>query len=569
MAHIRCIVGKLRRKKEAYVQLEVAPVLTWQDPIGCQLEYNAATRLEIVPATAPPSKITHKNTHTYRSTPATGGESPLSWYVEISSVKIKLQLFPINEQTCLGLEKDGYNPYLELTLSARKRISSVVRHLNTKWGSSSVAIGQLVLFPYNTKLEQVTSCKRWTLNDSAITAWEVYVDVGSPSIFRLRYGWCSDLQHCMFDIPPKSSLLETRTDSEGVEIPSHQEEKLEESCETNKNQINVNEALHSDVNEQKTLDVPTGFVDNESTDVVRVHSSVLWDDNLTNLSIGGLLSEISMQGKINTSDPNSVNKSSMQPIGLISDISIGDLFSEASLMGKMGNPCMKLENESSLQPFFLASSDISIGGLLSEASLFSNKNKLDTQTMEAGHAQFQSPWNDSFTTLSIGGLLSEASLQDKAGGNPELKESKSSLQPNTPIPGSSDSLISAQLNAPLQIPKLSCDEPNLSILDAEETCHAFPVRKPQTDREATTSNERVSSGECSKGTSSKQFQFRMFDKMNNETGCPKDSSCRELKTSPLPHSLGALNEDSSRWPVRHQSGMYSHYQLHVEPKVLL
>lgn len=86
--------------------------------------------------------------------------------------------------------QDGYNPFLELTLSARKRISSVVRHLNTKWGSSSTVIGQFMLFPYNTKLEQLTSCRRWTSNDSAITAWEVYVDVGSPSIFRLRFEAC-------------------------------------------------------------------------------------------------------------------------------------------------------------------------------------------------------------------------------------------------------------------------------------------------------------------------------------------------------------------------------------------
>ncbi|KAI3461982.1 hypothetical protein Pfo_018645 [Paulownia fortunei] len=481
--------------------------------------------------------------------------------LQISSAKIKLQLFPINEQTCLGLEKDGYNPFLELTLSARKRISSVVRHLNTKWGSSSVVLGQLMLFPYSTELEQLASCRRWTSNDSAITAWEVYVDVGSPSIFRLRYGWYSNHQQGMFDIPPKSSLLEAHTDSEDrrrgcsrvLEIPNHQEEKIDKSCETIKNQINVNEALRSDVNEPKALDVPTDSVDDETTDVVTVQSSVPWDDNLTNLSIGGLLSEISLQGKFNGSDLNSVNKSGVQPIALISDISIGDLLSEASLLGKMRNPSMKPENESSLQPIFLASSDISIGGLLSEASLLSNKNMLDTRTMEAGHEQIQSPWNDNFTTLSIGGLLSEASLQAKAGGNPELKESKSSLQPNAPLSGSFDSLISAQLNAHSQLPKPSCHEPNLSILDAEETCHAFPIRKLQPSRDVTTSNARASFSRCSNGTSSKQFQFPKVAKKNNETVFPKDSSCQEPKMSPLSRSLGAFDEDRNLWPVSHQS----------------
>lgn len=86
----------------------------------------------------------------------------------------------------IGSLQDGHNPFLELTLSAQKRISSIVRHLNAKWSCSSTVTGQLMLIPYNTKLEQLVSCRRWTLNDSAFTAWEVYVDVGGPSIFRLR-----------------------------------------------------------------------------------------------------------------------------------------------------------------------------------------------------------------------------------------------------------------------------------------------------------------------------------------------------------------------------------------------
>ncbi|KAM1504039.1 hypothetical protein FF1_000206 [Malus domestica] len=34
--------------------------------------------------------------------------------------KIKLQLFPVNEATRIGLEKDGHHPYLELILRPRK-----------------------------------------------------------------------------------------------------------------------------------------------------------------------------------------------------------------------------------------------------------------------------------------------------------------------------------------------------------------------------------------------------------------------------------------------------------------
>ncbi|KAL6523730.1 hypothetical protein OROGR_017333 [Orobanche gracilis] len=749
--------------------------------------------------------------------------------LQILPGKVKLQLFPINEETRLGLEKDGHNPFLELTLSARKRISSVVRHLNTKWGSSSVVIGQLMLFPYSTMLEQLASCKRWTLNDSAITAWEVYVDVGSPSIFRLRYGWYSNFQHGMFDMPPKTSLLEPHRDSE-----DHKEEKPDESCLQIKDQTIVGEPLHSDVNDRKTLDSPTDFRefffvmtsknsekemdpgwshgklvddkhpgsgircnycskvtrggitrhkhhlagdnrdvakcikvpefvkqtfvehfamkkrvkesmesiphfdesvleeqeqdeenehgkrpvvnpsqqlskkskqlgqkmfelldrfiqrvgpddvvqdkyvvyavkvagplikvlrlvdgekkppmgyiyeaidrakeeigaafgnnedryieifniidnrwdcqlhrplhaagyylnpayyykngevekdaevkeglfscikrlsrdekeeveihnelvlytkalklfgismaikmrdtyapahwwsqygtsaptlqkfaikvlsltcsssgcernwsvfehDNEATDVVPAHTSVPWDDSLTNLSIGGLLSAIST----NRSDPDSANRFSTQPIGLMSDISIGHLLSEASLLGKISNPSTKLENNSSSQRIFLPSSDISIGGLLSEASLLSNKNKLD--------AQIQSLCYDDLTTLSIGGLFSEASLQGKAGGS-VLKEGKLSLELDTPVPGSSDSLVSTQIKQYFQMPKPSQGPNHLSILDGEETCHAFPVRKLQMNRDTSI-------------------------KMNNDTVFPKDFSCQQIKTSLLP-----------------------------------
>lgn len=206
---------------------------------------------------------------------------------------------------------------------------------------------------------------------------------------------------------------------------------------------------------------------------------------MTNLSIGGLLSEISLQGKINGSNPN---------------FSIGDLFSEASLMGKTNNP-IKLENESSLQPIFLTPSDVSIGGLFSEASLFSLKNKLDKQTMEAGQEQIQSPWDDTFTTLSIGGLLAEASLQAKAGGNPGPKESKSSLEPNACFSHAFGSFHSSQM------PKPSRHEPSFSILDAEETCQAFPIQKVQPGRNTTTSNAQVCSNGCSNGSNPKGSQF--------------------------------------------------------------
>ncbi|KAI9079685.1 hypothetical protein K1719_038306 [Acacia pycnantha] len=105
-------------------------------------------------------------------------------------VKLKLQLFPIDDCTRRVLERDNHNPYLELTLSTRKKISSIIDHLNRKWGNSSLAIGQLMLFPYNIQKENLASYQRWT-QESTVSAGDVYGMIGSPPIFRLRYGWFS------------------------------------------------------------------------------------------------------------------------------------------------------------------------------------------------------------------------------------------------------------------------------------------------------------------------------------------------------------------------------------------
>ncbi|KAI3520268.1 hypothetical protein L1887_09579 [Cichorium endivia] len=98
--------------------------------------------------------------------------------------KLKLQLFPINKSIRKALETDNHNPHLELTLSFRKKISSVLQHMNRKWGNCSIASGDLTLVPYDTRnLNQ-----KWT-RASVVTAGDVYIEVGSPSVFRLRYGW--------------------------------------------------------------------------------------------------------------------------------------------------------------------------------------------------------------------------------------------------------------------------------------------------------------------------------------------------------------------------------------------
>ncbi|XP_058111204.1 TSL-kinase interacting protein 1-like isoform X3 [Magnolia sinica] len=109
-------------------------------------------------------------------------------------MKLKLQLFPIDEATRKGLEKEEHNPHLELTLRAQKKISSVLKHLNSKWGSSNIASGELMLIPYNIQQENLANHRRWTLKDADISASDVYASIGSPAVFRLRYGWFSNLE---------------------------------------------------------------------------------------------------------------------------------------------------------------------------------------------------------------------------------------------------------------------------------------------------------------------------------------------------------------------------------------
>ncbi|KAG0483912.1 hypothetical protein HPP92_011996 [Vanilla planifolia] len=105
--------------------------------------------------------------------------------------KLKLQLFPMDEDTRRMLEKDAHNPFLELTLSARKRISSVLEHLNRKWGLNTRGSTELLLLPYSIQQRDIEKCQRWSIKDADFTAADVHAAVGNPSVFRLRYGWFS------------------------------------------------------------------------------------------------------------------------------------------------------------------------------------------------------------------------------------------------------------------------------------------------------------------------------------------------------------------------------------------
>ncbi|XP_050208153.1 TSL-kinase interacting protein 1 isoform X2 [Mercurialis annua] len=236
-------------------------------------------------------------------------KKPEKYPEQALSGKIKLQLFPFNEVTQMGLEKDGYHPYLELTLNARKKISSVLKHLNQKWGSSSIATKDPFLLPYNL-CQDLASC-RWTLNDISVSAGDVYAAIGRPSEFRLRYGWLSNCQNESSEVPSMSTSFETFLQPEG----------MQKVCRYNDESTRAKEKQTEETSKEFRPTFVGGATDcNDGKVHVGVGQSSLWDDSLTNISIGGLLSEASLQGQFGTYDPKSDGSNAgLHPSQLISD----------------------------------------------------------------------------------------------------------------------------------------------------------------------------------------------------------------------------------------------------------
>ncbi|KAE8701107.1 Serine/threonine-protein kinase [Hibiscus syriacus] len=226
------------------------------------------------------------------------------------STKIKLQLFPIDENTRLGLEKDGFHPYLELTLSARKKISSVLKHTDSKWGSSNIAVGEPMLFPY--VAENPTSY-RWTRNDIFISARDVYATIGSPSVFRLRYGWVSDFQTKTLGQPSISTPFKASSKLEGAQKSCNtymeniygNDEKAKVSSEESGKPIFMSGETNVAVAEKMSNGGVCSTENEVTMDSSIGQSLAMWEDSLNNISIGGLLSEASLQGRLPVQDSHS------------------------------------------------------------------------------------------------------------------------------------------------------------------------------------------------------------------------------------------------------------------------
>ncbi|VFQ72894.1 unnamed protein product [Cuscuta campestris] len=212
-----------------------------------------------------------------------------------SSKKLKLQLFPIDDGTRRALELDNHNPYLELTLSTQKKISSVMEHLNRKWGNCSMTRGDLLLFPYHLQKENLVHFPKWT-KDSTLTASDVYTLIGRPHVFRLRYGWFSNAEATV--LVPSLSVI-PRGCEKNMNIMQEQSVWLPASSTDSPKEVNGCVSGNA-MNVSMSSNHPEAAVWGNSENIVTRAEVITkpitscageWADSLTNISVGELLSQ--------------------------------------------------------------------------------------------------------------------------------------------------------------------------------------------------------------------------------------------------------------------------------------
>ncbi|PIN11171.1 Polycomb-group transcriptional regulator [Handroanthus impetiginosus] len=251
------------------------------------------------------SQLVGKEVHSLQ----TSSPSMLNENIVQNSTKLKLQLFPIDECTRKALEMDHHNPHLELTLSTRKKISSVIEHLNRKWGNSSLLSQELMLFPYWAQRENLVGYQKWT-KDSPLCAADVYYLIGRPSIFRLRVFY-SNLDTDEFNaettentsIPCNDQLVSAKQIIAPRPLSTSNPMKAVD-CGVSVSDINISRyhdslAVVSSFGEENGDLAVTRQV--ESTKDVAL-SAAEWADTLTNISVGDLLSESTENMDINCTE---------------------------------------------------------------------------------------------------------------------------------------------------------------------------------------------------------------------------------------------------------------------------
>ncbi|KAF5178133.1 Tsl-kinase interacting protein [Thalictrum thalictroides] len=335
-------------------------------------------------------------------------------------MKLKLQLFPIDEATRTALEKGEHNPHLELTLSARKKITSVLEHLNRKWGKSSIASGQLILFPYSAQRDSLACHQRWT-QDTLASAADVYASIGSPHVFRLRYGWFSSVEVASVTSGSSSVPLYPQDESTSLNICTSKEQS----------------------EEPPTAPMP----DRHSTD----------DSKL-------------LMGPYRN-QPTSVTKGT--------DLVPSSTDFPEDMIGNVGGRHEKIRPREDVpkSPWLRKQTGEGISRRQWE--------DVDNLRMSTGASLSAGDWADSLTNISIGELLTEASRMETNGNEPPLVGSPQLLLQIPFSCDSFDAAIAAHIagrQKNLDPPAVPVSHVS-SIWDAEETCDAFSFRKMPSPKE--------------------------------------------------------------------------------------
>ncbi|KAG6386299.1 hypothetical protein SASPL_155194 [Salvia splendens] len=223
--------------------------------------------------------------------------------------KLKLQLFPIDEFTQKDLERNHHNPYLELTLSTRKKISSVLEHLNRKWGNSMPLDQELTLFPYWAQRENLVGYQKWS-KDSTLCAADVHYRVGSPPVFRLRYGWFlkAEIESATAQALSRTNINETRKKNDEPVIiltpSSTSTPSITVACDTPVSNVNTSRYSDSTAIELLTREASEDLTHTRQVENTKDMplSSGEWADSLTNISMGQLLSKTTPNTDANCSD---------------------------------------------------------------------------------------------------------------------------------------------------------------------------------------------------------------------------------------------------------------------------
>ncbi|KAG0465463.1 hypothetical protein HPP92_019627 [Vanilla planifolia] len=231
--------------------------------------------------------------------------------------KLHLQLFPIDDATRKFLEEENHCPYLELTITSRKKISSVIKHLQIKWANSTSASQELMLFPYNARLENLATFRRWTSRDSDTTAADVHEAIGKPTVFRLRYGWFSILEPKICSFPMESCCFPTElTSKENTEndADDHKEQLssgLSQKCGLVRTSLSLKESFGTIASNNSTQTEC-----NQRSDDAKLS----WVDCVSNISFGALFSEVeAAEAAKHGSQPPSQNNSNLQQFPISCD----------------------------------------------------------------------------------------------------------------------------------------------------------------------------------------------------------------------------------------------------------